>query len=107
MNCKIRKWNNTLSKLHSSHIPAWCIDFGNLVIEQGIWENVYITKYIAIEPMVAEINWTLENLNKEYGKIIVTKYVVAEIKWTLPNGTKLLLNMYLVIISHAVRWIFN
>lgn len=40
-----------------------------------------ITKYIAIEPMVAEINWTLENLNKEYGKIIVTKYVIAEIKW--------------------------
>lgn len=68
---------------------------------------MFITKYIAIEPMVAEINWTIENLNKEYGKIIVTKYVVAEIKWTLPNGTKLLLNMYLVIISHAVRWIFN
>lgn len=65
--------------------------------------KMFITKYIAIEPMVAEINWTLENLNKEYGKIIVTKYVV----WTLPNGTKLLLNMYLVIISHAVRWIFN
>lgn len=36
---------------------------------------------IAIELMVAEINWTLENLNKEYGKIIVTKYVIAEIKW--------------------------
>lgn len=33
---------------------------------------MFITKYIAIEPMVAEINWTLENLNKEYGKIIVT-----------------------------------
>lgn len=44
---------------------------------------MFITKYIAIEPMVAEINWTIENLNKEYGKIIVTKYVVAEIKWTL------------------------
>lgn len=68
---------------------------------------MFITKYIAVEPMVAERNWTLENLNKEYGKIIVTKYVVTEIKWTLPNGTKLLWNMYLVIISHAVRWIFN
>lgn len=68
---------------------------------------MFIIKYIVIEFMVVEINWLLENLNKEYGKIIVIKYVVVEIKWILSNGTKLLLNMYFVIILYVVRWIFN
>lgn len=42
---------------------------------------MFIIKYIVIEFMVVEINWILENLNKEYGKIIVIKYVIVEIKW--------------------------